>query len=84
MHIYNFFRFQSNCFTGHISYAHYPKFLLAVHSSKKLSLETVAAPHFALADSIIRLALEKGQRHPVRLVEARQICNDFFFRAVSA
>lgn len=48
-----------------VSYSHYPKFLLAVHSSKRLLVETITAPPFILADSIIRLTIEKGQRHEV-------------------
>lgn len=49
-----------------VSYSHYPKFLLAVHSSKRLLVETITAPPFILADSIIRLTIEKGQRHEGR------------------
>ena len=49
-----------------VSFSHYPKFLLAIHSSKRLMVETITAPTFILADSIIRITMEKGQRHEVR------------------
>jgi calpain-15 len=43
----------------------YPKFLLAMHSSKRLLVETVSPPTFILADALINLTLSKGQRHEV-------------------
>ncbi|KAF7496727.1 Calpain-D [Sarcoptes scabiei] len=49
-----------------VSFSHYPKFLLAVHSSKSLSIETIIGPPFVLADTLIRLIIEKGQRHEGR------------------
>lgn len=48
-----------------VSFSHYPKFLLAIHSSKRLSVETITGPPFVLADTIIRLTMERGQRHEV-------------------
>ncbi|KAI1286999.1 Calpain-D [Halotydeus destructor] len=44
----------------------YPKFLLAIHSSKRLMVETLPPPSFLLADAIISLTLAKGQRHEGR------------------
>jgi calpain-15 len=44
----------------------YPKFLLAMHSSKRLLVETVSPPTFILADALINLTLSKGQRHEGR------------------
>ncbi|CAG2107155.1 unnamed protein product [Medioppia subpectinata] len=44
----------------------YPKFLLAMHSSKRLLVETVLPQTFILADAIINLTLSKGQRHEGR------------------
>uniref|UniRef100_T1L551 Calpain catalytic domain-containing protein n=2 Tax=Tetranychus urticae TaxID=32264 RepID=T1L551_TETUR len=44
----------------------YPKFLLSIHSSKKLLVETIPPPSFILADVIINLTLSKGQRHEGR------------------
>lgn len=55
------------CFPEIVSFSHYPKFLLAIHSSKRLLVETIPAPPFILADSIIRLTIEKGKRHEVSL-----------------
>ncbi|KAH9425508.1 Calpain-15 [Dermatophagoides pteronyssinus] len=49
-----------------VSFSHYPKFLLAIHSSKRLSVETITGPPFVLADTIIRLTMERGQRHEGR------------------
>lgn len=43
----------------------YPKFLLAIHSSKRLLVETLPPSSFLLADAIISLTLAKGQRHEV-------------------
>ncbi|RWS27772.1 calcium-dependent cysteine protease-like protein [Leptotrombidium deliense] len=44
----------------------YPKFLLAIHSSKRSLVETIPPPSFILADAIIKLTLCKGQRHEGR------------------
>ncbi|XP_076319430.1 uncharacterized protein LOC143230187 isoform X2 [Tachypleus tridentatus] len=44
----------------------YPKFLLAIHSSKRLLVETVIPSAHILADSIINLTVSKGQRHEGR------------------
>lgn len=46
--------------------ADYPKFLLALHSSKKLLVETIAPNQFILADAITKLTILKGQRHEAR------------------
>lgn len=45
----------------------YPRFLLAIHSSKRLLVETVSPPSYILADAIINLTLAKGQTHEVFL-----------------
>ena len=39
--------------------------MLSVHSSKALIVDPVKGPSFVLADSIIQLALSKGNRHEV-------------------
>ncbi|XP_030753307.1 calpain-D-like isoform X2 [Sitophilus oryzae] len=44
----------------------YPKYVLAIHSSKRLLAEHIRPPNFILADSIISLTLAKGQRHEGR------------------
>lgn len=44
----------------------YPKFLLALHSSKKLLVETTSPNQFILADAISKLTILKGQRHEAR------------------
>ena len=44
----------------------YPGYVLAIHSSKRVAVEQVAAPPFLLADSLINLCLAKGQRHEGR------------------
>lgn len=44
----------------------YPNFLLAIHSSKKLLVETLTPPSFLLADVIISLILVEGKRHEGR------------------
>lgn len=46
----------------------YPKFLLAIHSSKKLIVETIPPSSFLLSDAIISLTLTKGSRHEVKLL----------------
>ena len=43
----------------------YPKSVLTVHSSKGLLAQNRPAPDFILADSIIQLALAKGNTHEV-------------------
>lgn len=47
----------------------YPQFLLSIHSSKRLLVETLPPPSFLLADAIISLTLSKGQRHEVSDVQ---------------
>lgn len=44
----------------------YPKFLLSVHSSKQLLVETSRPSKYILADAVTRLAMAKGQRHHAR------------------
>jgi len=44
----------------------YPKFLLSVHSSKQLLVETSRPSSYILADAVIKLAMAKGQRHHAR------------------
>ncbi|XP_067142757.1 calpain-15-like isoform X2 [Centruroides vittatus] len=44
----------------------YPKFLLAIHSSKRLLVEKIMPHVHILADAIINLTLAKGQRHEGR------------------
>lgn len=48
-----------------IQIEHYPKFLLAIHSSKKLVVETIPPSSFLLSDAIINLTITKGSRHEV-------------------
>lgn len=53
--------------TKSIQYAmQYPKFLLSVHCSKQLLVETLKPTDHVLADAIIKLAKAKGQRHYAR------------------
>ncbi|GJQ83157.1 sol [Trypoxylus dichotomus] len=44
----------------------YPRYVLAIHSSKKVLAEQMAPPSHILADSIISLTLARGQRHEGR------------------
>ncbi|XP_060530957.1 calpain-D-like [Cylas formicarius] len=44
----------------------YPKYVLAIHSSKKVLAEHITPPNYILADSIISLTLARGQRHEGR------------------
>ncbi|ERL93813.1 hypothetical protein D910_11099 [Dendroctonus ponderosae] len=44
----------------------YPKYVLGIHSSKKLLAEHIKPPSYILADSIISLTLARGQRHEGR------------------
>lgn len=44
----------------------YPKFLLSVHCSKQLLVETSRPQAYILADAVIKLAMAKGQRHHAR------------------
>ncbi|KAK6637651.1 hypothetical protein RUM44_008073 [Polyplax serrata] len=46
--------------------ANYPEYVLAIHSSKGLVVEQIAAPDHVLADAIISLTLTKGKRHEAR------------------
>lgn len=53
----------------HTSFAtsdEYPSFLLGIHSSKKLLVETLTPPSFLLADVMISLILAEGKRHEGR------------------
>lgn len=53
--------------TASIQYStEYPKFLLSVHCSKQLLVETSKPTDFILADAVIKLAMAKGQRHHAR------------------
>lgn len=44
----------------------YPRYVLAIHSSKKVLTEQMIPPQHILADSIISLTLARGQRHEGR------------------
>ncbi|CAG9859279.1 unnamed protein product [Phyllotreta striolata] len=44
----------------------YPRYVLAIHSSKKLLAENIQPPNYILADAIISLTLARGQRHEGR------------------
>lgn len=44
----------------------YPKFLLSLHSSKQLLVETSRPGGYILADAVTKLAMSKGQRHHAR------------------
>lgn len=44
----------------------YPQCVLAIHSSKRLMVEQITPPSYLLADAIISLTLQKGQRHEGR------------------
>lgn len=44
----------------------HPKFLLAVHSSKPVTVECIEPNSFMLSDAIINLTLSKGSRHEGR------------------
>ncbi|KAJ3630297.1 hypothetical protein MTP99_011499 [Tenebrio molitor] len=44
----------------------FPRYVLAIHSSKKLLAEQLTPPDCILADSIISLTLARGQRHEGR------------------
>jgi calpain-15 len=44
----------------------YPQCVLAIHSSKRLMVEQITPPTYLLADAIISLTLQKGQRHEGR------------------
>ncbi|CAG0883680.1 unnamed protein product, partial [Darwinula stevensoni] len=44
----------------------YPKYVLALHSSRSVLVEQVAPPTYHHADAIIALTLAKGQRHEAR------------------
>nr|CAH7745419.1 unnamed protein product [Callosobruchus chinensis] len=52
--------------TGLDEIAAYPRYVLAIHSSKKLLAENVQPPNYILADAIISLTLARGQRHEGR------------------
>lgn len=58
-----FNHWQTNC----IQYSmEYPKFLLSIHCSKQLLVEATRPGDYILADSVIKLAMAKGQRHHAR------------------
>lgn len=44
----------------------FPQCVLAIHSSKRLMVEQITPPPYLLADAIISLTLQKGQRHEGR------------------
>ncbi|XP_076053464.1 calpain-D-like isoform X2 [Oratosquilla oratoria] len=44
----------------------YPRYVLAIHSSKRVAVEQIGAPPSLLADSLVNLCLAKGQRHEGR------------------
>lgn len=44
----------------------YPKFALAIHSSRMLFIEAARAPEFIYADAIIKLAKARGHKHDAR------------------
>nr|XP_023014057.1 calpain-D-like [Leptinotarsa decemlineata] len=44
----------------------FPRYVLAIHSSKKLAAENIQPPNYILADAIISLTLARGQRHEGR------------------
>ena len=44
----------------------YPQCVLAIHSSKRLIVEQINPLPYLLADAIISLTLQKGQRHEGR------------------
>nr|CAI5835043.1 unnamed protein product [Callosobruchus analis] len=52
--------------TGLDEISAYPRYVLAIHSSKKLLAENVQPPNYILADAIISLTLARGQRHEGR------------------
>lgn len=53
--------------TKSIQYAmEYPKFLLSVHCSKQLLVETLKPSKFVLADAMIKLSMAKGRKHHAR------------------
>ncbi|KAJ8922525.1 hypothetical protein NQ315_007555 [Exocentrus adspersus] len=52
--------------TGLDDVAAYPRYVLAIHSSKKLLAENIQPPNYILADAIISLTLARGQRHEGR------------------
>lgn len=60
--------------TGLTKIDQYPKFLLAVHSSKRLLVETVIPHANVLADAIINLTVAKGRRHEVRRPYSESSC----------
>lgn len=41
----------------------YPRYVMSLHSSKKVLSDQIAPPPYMLADAIIRLTMERGQRH---------------------
>lgn len=55
-------------FLGIDDAANYPEYVLAIHSSKGLVVEQIAAPDHVLADAIISLTLTKGKRHEVGFI----------------
>lgn len=49
--------------TGHV-----PRYTLSIHSSKALLVEQKMLPATALADAVIQLAIVKGERHEVTVI----------------
>lgn len=55
------------------TFEQFPRFLLAIHSSKRLLVEKVLPMPHILADAIILLTVAKGQRHEVLFLSLK-IC----------
>lgn len=53
-------------FTFSIIFIVCSRYVLAIHSSKKLLAENIQPPNYILADAIISLTLARGQRHEGR------------------
>ena len=57
----------SGCVTGPCKA---PGYVLAIHSSKVLLVNQVAAPDYTLADTVIQLVMSQGRRHDVGVLLA--------------
>ncbi|KAK7066013.1 Calpain-15 [Halocaridina rubra] len=53
--------------TGHIEASGYPDYVLALHSSKSLAVEQIAAPPYLLADALISLCIAEGKTHDSKI-----------------